>query len=449
MWMWLDGRASESGRERLTMLETKLPMWALAGLGATQIIGYGTLYYCLSILVPDIARDLAVSEQWVFAAFSLALLVGAFAAPMSGKLADRWGAGRVMAFGSIGSALTLVLTALSSGPAGFAVSLTLMQVVSAGVLYSTAFTAIVQAGGRRSQTSIVHLTLIAGFASSLFWPLTTWLRGLMSWREVLVLYAAMHVLVCLPVHIGLARLTSGAVVAARTAPPTEESANPLSNGTLIFVLMLLGFAIEGFALSAMLVHMVPLTQALGLGTAGLLIASLFGPAQVASRLINLVFGGGLPQMWLAVIAAVLMPIGIVVLLSTIPWFAGAVIFAICMGLGSGLTSIVGGTLPLELFGRNGYGSRLGWCTSAKQVTSAIAPVLMSMSMAGIGVHGSLWVVTGAGLAGAAAFALIPLVIRMSTVEGTASYRPNTEPAPSNWVADFCKEAGQRQTAQEP
>jgi MFS family permease len=407
------------------MSEAKLPMWALAGLGATQIIGYGTLYYCLSILVPDIARDLSVSEQRVYGAFSVALLIGAFAAPMSGKLADRWGAGRVMAVGSVGSAMALVATAISSGSASFAVALTLMQVISAGVLYSMAFTAIVQAGGRKAQTSIVHLTLIAGFASSLFWPLTTWLHGWMSWREVLLLYAGMHVVVCLPVHIALSRLTSGAVVAARGAPSREQSSSPSGNSTLIFVLMLLGFAIEGYALSAMLVHMVPLTQALGLGTAGLLIASLFGPAQVASRLINLFFGGGLSQAWLAVIAAVLMPIGIVILLSTTPWFAGAVIFAICMGLGSGLTSIVGGTLPLELFGRDGYGSRLGWCTSAKQVTSAIAPVVMSISMAGIGVHASLWTVMAAGLAGAIGFAAIPIALRMSTVQGIASYRPNS------------------------
>jgi hypothetical protein len=407
------------------MPDAKLPIWAVAGLGATQIVGYGTLYYCLSILVPDIAHDLAVSEQWVFGAFSAALLIGALAAPMSGKLADRWGAGRVMAIGSVGSALTLALTAFSSDALSFAVALALMQVVSAGVLYSTAFTAIVQAGGSRAQTSIVHLTLIAGFASSLFWPLTTWLHSLMSWREVLLLYAVLHVLICLPVHVGLSRLTTGAVVAARAAPLPEAAAAPPGNGALIFVLMLLGFAIEGCALSAMLVHMVPLTQALGLGTAGLLIASLFGPAQVASRLVNLVFGGGLSQTWLAVIAAALMPIGIVLLLSTTPWFAGAVIFAVCMGLGSGLTSIVGGTLPLELFGRDGYGSRLGWCTSAKQITSAIAPLVMSMSMAGIGVHASLWVVTTAGLAGAAAFALIPLVPRMSQTPGTASYTPNS------------------------
>jgi hypothetical protein len=391
------------------MPDAKLPMWALAGLGTTQIIGYGTLYYCISILVPDIAGDLAVSEPWVFGAFSMALLVGAFAAPTSGKLADRWGAGRVMAIGSVGSSATLVMAAIAPDAWSFAVALALMQIVSAGVLYSTAFTAIVQAGGGKAQTSIVHLTLIAGFASSLFWPLTTWLHAVMSWREVLLLYAALHVMICLPLHWALAHLTTGAVAVTRRADiPRADTVAP-GNGSLVFILMLLGFAIEGYALSAMLVHIVPLTQALGLGAAGLVVASLFGPAQVASRLINLVFGGGLSQVWLAVIAAVLMPVGIVVLLGTTPSFAGAAVFAVLMGLGSGLTSIVGGTLPLELFGRQGYGARLGWSTSAKQMTSALAPVVMSISMAGIGIPASLWVITAAGLLGAAAFAAIPLV----------------------------------------
>jgi MFS family permease len=135
--------------------------------------------------------------------------------------------------------------------------------------------------------------------------------------------------------------------------------------------------------------MVPLTQALGLGAAGLLVAALFGPAQVISRLVTLVFGRALSQIRLAVIATVLLPIGLAILLVTAPWMAGAVLFAICVGLGSGLTSIVGGTLPLELFGREGYGRRIGWCTSAKQLTSAIAPVGMAASMSEMGVVWSL------------------------------------------------------------
>ncbi|MNW01214.1 hypothetical protein D3C71_1968190 [compost metagenome] len=86
-------------------------------------------------------------------------------------------------------------------------------------------------------------------------------------------------------------------------------------------------------------------------------------------------------------------------------------FAICFGLGSGLTSIVGGTLPLELFGPKGYGSRLGWATSAKQMMSAIAPLAMSMSMAGIGVVPSIWMTVAIGIAGVVAFLAIVAVVQ--------------------------------------
>lgn len=386
--------------------ERRLPGWALAGLGATQVTGYGTLYYSFSILVPDMARDIGKSEQWVFGAFSVALLIGGLAAPFSGALADKIGAGKLMTIGSLLAAVTLVLLAFSTGPFTFATALALTEIVSTAVLYTTAFTAIVQAGGRTARTSIVHLTLIAGFASSVFWPLTSWLHDLLSWREVYLLFSALNLIVCLPVHVALARLTTTAVSAAKANAPAAGEFRTITNGTLLFSLMLIGFAIEGYALSAILVHMVPLTQALGLGAAGLLVASLFGPAQVASRLVNLVFGRDLPQKWLAVIATALLPIGLTILLTTTPSLPGAILFAICFGLGSGLTSIVGGTLPLELFGEAGYGSRLGWVTSARQMMSAAAPLAMSLSMAGIGVVASVWAAVAMGIAGTAAFLAI-------------------------------------------
>lgn len=390
-------------------MDGKLPMGALSALGLTQIVGYGTLYYAFSILVPDISRDLGRSEQWVFGAFSLALLAGGFAAPVAGRLADRLDAARLMALGSLGVVASLALTAMAPGPLTFVAALATMQVVSVTVLYAMAFTAIVQTAGRSAQTSIVHLTLIAGLASSIFWPITSWLHGILTWREVYLGYAALNAAICFPLHLVLSRRASGSRAGPATATPAMEPGIPNRKGQAVFALMLLGFAIEGYALSAMLVHMVPLTQALGLGAAGLLVSSLFGPAQVASRLVNLLFGRGLSQVRLAVIAAVLLPAGLVILLTTSPWFAGAVLFAICMGLGSGLTSIVGGTLPLELFGRAGYGRRLGWSTAAKQLTSAVAPFAMSLSMAGFGVTASLWVVAVIGMAGAAMFVAIAFI----------------------------------------
>ncbi|UIK03782.1 arsenite efflux MFS transporter ArsK [Neorhizobium galegae] len=392
--------------------EQKLPLWALIGLGASQNIGYGTLYYAFSILVPEIARDVGRSEQWVFGAFSIALLAGSLAAPLSGTLADRIGAGRLMAAGSLLAAACLVMMSVSSGPLTFAVSLALTEVVSAAVLYATAFTAIVQAGGKKAQTSIVHLTLMAGFASSMFWPLTSWMHGFLSWREIYLVFAAMNLAVCFPVHLALARLTTSAVSASKATPPTTAPVRAVANRNLLFFLMLFGFAIEGYALSAILVHMVPLTQALGMGAAGLVVASLFGPSQVASRLINLVFGRELPQRWLAVIATALIPSGLTILMLTTPSVPGAILFAVCFGLGSGLTSIVSGTLPLELFGKAGYGSRMGWVTSAKQMMSAVAPLAMSILLAGIGVVPSIWWTVAIGTIAAVAFLGIVMTIQL-------------------------------------
>src|SRR5690606_41041988 len=61
------------------------------------------------------------------------------------------------------------------------------------------------------------------------------------------------------------------------------------------------------------------------------------------------------------------------LLLTAPDLTGAFAFAIVFGLSSGLASIVQGTLPLELFGSDGYGKRLGRLTSVRLVVSSAAP----------------------------------------------------------------------------
>ena len=394
------------------MNERKAPAPAIWALGITQIVGYGTLFYSYSILAPAVADELAWSQQWVFAILSASLLASALVAPIAGHWADRFGAGRLMVPGSAAAAAALLFCALAPGRLGFAVGVLAMELASCFVLYSTAFVAIVQLGGRNAQRSITHLTLIAGFASTLFWPLTTLLHEHLGWREVLLVFAALNVGVCLPIHAWLSRLPHIAdkktVDGSAPAVPSGSAPRKNINWSPVFLLMLAGFAVEGFVLSAILVHMVPLTAAVGLGTAGVFVASLFGPSQVASRLINMLFGGGLPQTWLALGATAALALGLAVLLMTAPSIPGAIVFAVLFGLGSGLMSIVGGTLPLELFGRAGYGAHVGWITAARQFSSAFAPFGLTFMMAGVGVFPALWINVLIGLLGIAAFAGIAL-----------------------------------------
>jgi len=389
----------------------KAPASAIWALGVTQIIGYGTLFYSYSILAPSVAAELTWSPQWVFGILSASLLASAMLAPFAGRWADEFGAGRLMVPGSLAAAGALLFCAIVPGRFGFAVGVLAMQLASCFVLYSTAFVAIVQLSDRNAQRSITHLTLIAGFASTLFWPLTTMLHAHFSWREILAIFAALNLGLCLPIHVWLARLPSHIDKAGHKdslAVPTDTGQRLHAGWSTIFLLMLAGFFVEGFVLSAILVHMVPLTAAIGLGTAGVFVASLFGPSQVASRFINMLFGRDVPQTWLAVGATGSLAAGLAVLLLTAPSIPGAILFAVLFGFGSGLMSIVGGTLPLELFGRAGYGAHVGWITAARQFSSAFAPFGLTFMMASIGVFPALWINVLIGLIGIAAFAGIAL-----------------------------------------
>lgn len=378
------------------------------GLGLTQIIGYGTLYYSFSMLAPEMARDFGWTQEWVFGVFSTALLIGGFAAPSIGRRMDRHGAASMMALGSLVAAFSLVVCALSPDRLTFIAGMVAMEIASAFVLYNAAFAAMVQITPRTAQRSITHLTLIAGFASTLFWPLTTEIHKHLTWREVYLAFAALHLVICLPVHVWIAR----AMIAVRkddgkdkTKPlHTVEGSIASWDRRRAFALLGLGFALEGFVLSALLVHMVPLLTAVGLGTSAVLVGTLFGPSQVLSRLINMLAGQALSQLVLAIMSAVLLVTGLSTLLVSAPWIYGATAFAVLFGLGSGLTSIVQGTLPLALFGSDGYGALLGRISSIRLIVSALAPFLFSVLMEHVGAWSALSVTIALGIGAAAAFA---------------------------------------------
>jgi len=380
------------------------------GLGLTQIIGYGTLYYSFSILAPEMAKDLDWTQEWVFGVFSAALLIGGFAAPTIGRRIDRHGAGTMMALGSLVAASSLVVCALAPDRLTFVAGMIAMEIASAFVLYNAAFAALVQITPQTGQKSITHLTLIAGFASTLFWPITTELHEHLTWRQVYLAFAVLHLVVCLPFHCWLARAMnadrrSNGKDMAKTAAVIEGSIASWDRRRA-FTLMGLGFALEGFVLSALLVHMVPLLTAVGLGASAVLVGTLFGPSQVFSRFINMLAGRGLSQLVLAVISATLLVAGLSTLLTSAPWIYGAAAFAILFGLGSGLTSIVQGSLPLALFGSEGYGALLGRISAIRLIVSALAPFLFSVLMAHVGTWSALSVSIVLGIGAAAAFASI-------------------------------------------
>ncbi|MBB4190039.1 putative MFS family arabinose efflux permease [Rhizobium aethiopicum] len=393
-----------------------VPVATISALGLTQIIGYGTLYYSFSILAPGMAKDLGMSLEQVFGVFSASLFVGGLSAPIIGKQMDRIGAATVLTIGSMLSALTLALCAWSPSIVVFALAVVLIEVASGMVQYQAAFAALVESDPKTASRSITYLTLIGGFASTIFWPISAALMGYLTWREIYLAFAALNLFVCMPLHLWMAR-KGRAAVAAGTKRAREHVVGAVSperrRGAMIVVSA--AFAILGFTLASILAHMVPMLGDLGLGTAAVVVGSLFGPAQVLSRLINMIFGTRLSPPILAVIAAALMVVGIIILGVSGSWLPGAVAFAICLGLGSGINSIAQGSLPLYLFGSDGYGTITGKMAAARLALGAAAPFAFAAAMQSLGIGLSLFATAALGVVGMAAFASLAMTTRRGLV----------------------------------
>ena len=183
----------------------RVPAAVIAALGVTQIVGYGTLYYSFSILAPDMARDIGWSTEGIFGLFSASLLIGGLVAPFAGQGMDRFGASRLMAFGSVIAALTLVACSLSTSAFTFTLSVVALEIAASLVLYQAAFAALVEITPQSAARSITYLTLIAGFASTVFWPFTAALHADYSWRTIYLFFAALNLGICVPLHYLIAR----------------------------------------------------------------------------------------------------------------------------------------------------------------------------------------------------------------------------------------------------
>ena len=377
-------------------------------LGVSQITGYGTLYYGLGVLAPFVGQGLGVGREWSFGALSVSFLAGGLVAPIAGRLSDRHGAGPLMSGGSVVAAAALLISALAPGPVTYVAGLILLGIASSFVQYGLAFAALVQLAPREAQRSITILTLIAGFSSTLFWPLTAMLAEHLSWRTVYMLFAALNIIVCLPIHLWLARRTKPTAVPSGTnenavlqKPP--ERVAPVTGivppylRRRAFGVVTLGLSLFSFVNSSMLIHMLRILDDLDVGAIGVWVSAFFGPAQVMSRFISMMLGRNARASTLALISGSLMPLALAILVIFAPSTPGAFVFALMFGMATGLNSIVQGTLPLMLFGPIGYGAILGKLNAARLVIAAAAPLLFALISDAAGVHTALIALLVCGL----------------------------------------------------
>jgi len=245
-------------------------------------------------------------------------------------------------------------------------------------LYDAAFAALVQVAPSRGRTAISYLTLFGAFASSVFWVVGHVLNEQVGWRQTLVLFALINLVVCLPLHwLGLARRETGAVVAAPTAGSTASPDGPPLVGrarSVAIVLFALIMSLNGFVFGVISVQLVPLLEAAGLATAAAVwVASLKGVAQFGGRVVEIVFARNLRAITVGRIAVGILPPSLVLLLFGTGSLPMVVAFTLLMGASQGVITIVRGAVPLALFGVKGYGTVLGAIATPVLVVNAASP----------------------------------------------------------------------------
>ena len=396
-------------------------VWALA---LTQTAGYGVLYYAFSVFVGPMEAELGWNRAQTSAAFSLALLVSSLAAIPVGRYVDRHGARLLMSLGSaLGVALVLLWSRVETLAALYLVQAAI-GLVMAAVFYEVAFTVVAVWFRRKRAQAILLITMTAGFASTIFIPLTTYLVGTLGWRQALVALALILGIITVPLHaLVLRRHPDVLGLLPDGEPPSPQRAAPETSVTTwaatrapAFWWLSAAFALDRIALIAIAAHSVPLLLERGYAP-GLVAAAAgsIGAMQVAGRLVFAPVAGRfrLPTLTAWVFLGRTLAFTLLLLL---PNVVGLWLFVLLFGAANGATTLARAALLAELYGPAHYGSISGILTTLIGITQTLSPVAVGVAHNVSGSYTpSLWLMAATSALAALCIAQIKLVPTAASV----------------------------------
>jgi MFS family permease len=342
-------------------------------LGVTQTLSWGSTFYLPAVIAEPICNNLHISQAGFFGIFSASLLLSGILGPKAGRMIDHYGGRCILAATNVIFAIGLAALATATGIASLAVAWALIGIGMGFGLYEASFATATAIFGAKARGAITGITLFAGFASTIGWPATALFLHVFGWRGACLTWAALQILLGLPLNLLIPKMAAGAVNTIK-----HDIASPSVTGTPITMIVLAGvFAACWFVSVAFASNLPRLLQMLGASpTQAIAAASLVGPAQVGARLIEFVLLQRASPLISARLATILHPIGA----ACLAFFGApaAVLFTILHGGGNGLQTIARGTLPLALFGPAGYGLRTGVLAAPGRILQGGAPLLFSL-----------------------------------------------------------------------
>jgi predicted MFS family arabinose efflux permease len=366
----------------------------------TQTVGYGALYYAFAVLLRPMAADLHTSTTMVTGALTASILTGAVMAVPVGRWLDRHGGRGLMTAGSLAATGLLVAWSRVHTVAGLYAVLVGVGLTSAMVLYEPAFAIVVAwfDSGRRAK-ALLAVTVVAGFSSSVFLPLTGLLVDRYGWRHALLALAVLHGAVTVPLHaLVLRRPPAHAKRVASSRVATASDSNDAIRAAIRdsrFWILAVAFVAQAAAITALTVHLVTYLIARGQpATFAAGVAGLLGVLSVTGRL---ALTGAQRRVRPTTVVAVIFAVQALAAAS-LPLIgasrAGVVIAVVAFGLGFGVAAIAQPTLLAERYGTTSYATISGLLTVPVTLAKAGAPLAAAALLHVTGSYTPVWAAVG-------------------------------------------------------
>jgi len=342
-------------------------------LGVGQTLAWASTYYLPAVVGPAVTAELGADPVLVYGAFSVALLISGLASPRVGRAIEARGGRPVLVTSSLIIATGLALLGLLPGLAGWFTGWVVVGLGMALGLYEAAFATLGVLYGRAARRPITLVTLVAGLASTLGWPLTSAMLPLLGWRGACLAYAGVNLFLVLPIYLWLIpRAAAPAEAAATAAAAAEDPPLPAAWVRRSFLLLAGFFTLRAVISATLSVHLLTVLGGLGLSVAAAVaVAALQGPAQVGGRLLEFTLGRAAHPLTAARLGGALLPAGALLLVLAGPPSAFA--FVILYGASNGIMTISRGAVPLALFGPRGYPVLMGRLALPILLVQAAAP----------------------------------------------------------------------------
>lgn len=385
---------------------TAKPQWGLVWwLSLGQLTTWGSLYYSFSLFVAPMEAELDWSKAELNGALSLGLLVSGFAAVPLGGWMDRHGGRLSMTLGTILGGIVLALWARVDNILVFYALWAAMGLALSATLYEPAFAVLTANMGGEYRRSITYLTLLGGYASTVFIPVTEVLIQWLGWRDALLALAICNLPLCAALHWWILKGTRGGDQGA--ARPAAGDRGPLRLALRMpaFWGVLIAFCAYGMTFGAMTFHIFPMLEESGMSRSTVVaIIAMIGPMQVIGRLVLMVAGDRVDSRSTGKLAILCLPVSILVLvlLPRVPiWLA---LFACIYGMGNGMMTIARATVVPEMISKTGYAAISGALTLPTNIIRALAPAAAAALYVLVGGYdGVLWALFIGGCIGAVAF----------------------------------------------